>query len=342
MCIDGEEVEFSCPDGLNFNPTAHVCDTPQNAQCTSGETTESGVTEGTTENPTSAETTEQPTSSRTTENPTSRETTEQPSSSGTTENHTSRQTTEQPTSSGTSENPTSSDSTETTSGGIDFECESSGIHFHAHPTECTKYIECVEGFPYEFTCPNGLHFNPVAEACDYPESAGCKATSSGHFGGETKTSVESTTNDDGRPPVTNDPICPDNGIVFLPNPENCTSFFECVEGNKYTFTCPAGLHFNPSLSICDYPTNAGCQAPASGHFGAKDENENTGKPPIVNDPDCQVEGVYFLVDKENCSIYYECVDGNKFEFICPAGLYFNLEKETCDFPKNVDCPANDK
>jgi len=29
-------------------------------------------------------------------------------------------------------------------------------------------------------------------------------------------------------------------------------------GTWYTIPCPGNLHFNPELSVCDYPENAGC------------------------------------------------------------------------------------
>lgn len=141
------------------------------------------------------------------------------------------------------------------------------------------------------------------------------------------------------PPVTNDPLCSKDGIYFLPDPEHCEKFFECVNGDKYLFVCPPNLHFNPSINECDYPVNVGCETSTKINKISRDESESegTGRPPVLNDPDCPEEGISYLADDENCSIYYECVDGNKYQFTCPAGLHFNLELNTCDYPNHANC-----
>jgi hypothetical protein len=44
--------------------------------------------------------------------------------------------------------------------------------FYPHPGDVTKFFIVVEGgLAYEFTCPNGLHWNAVKCACDWPEDA---------------------------------------------------------------------------------------------------------------------------------------------------------------------------
>jgi len=42
------------------------------------------------------------------------------------------------------------------------------------PGDCTRYYECVGGRRFDFTCPDGTHFNPKLHICDYPQSAGCE------------------------------------------------------------------------------------------------------------------------------------------------------------------------
>lgn len=40
-------------------------------------------------------------------------------------------------------------------------------------TECTKFYMCSPYGLQSFKCPSGLHFNPVANYCDWPDIAGC-------------------------------------------------------------------------------------------------------------------------------------------------------------------------
>ena len=46
--------------------------------------------------------------------------------------------------------------------------------------------------------------------------------------------------------------------VLLPHPTDCSKFFSCSNGNPIELDCPAGLHFNDELKVCDWPQNANC------------------------------------------------------------------------------------
>lgn len=43
----------------------------------------------------------------------------------------------------------------------------------AHPTNCNAFLQCVHGFLTEKLCPDNLHFNELAQWCDYPENVNC-------------------------------------------------------------------------------------------------------------------------------------------------------------------------
>ncbi|KAJ3659509.1 hypothetical protein Zmor_011194 [Zophobas morio] len=56
------------------------------------------------------------------------------------------------------------------------------------------------------------------------------------------------------------PSCPQKDgkyPVYIPH-EDCTKFWECSNGTPHLFDCPANLHFNPKLNVCDWPDQAGC------------------------------------------------------------------------------------
>lgn len=43
----------------------------------------------------------------------------------------------------------------------------------AHPTDCTKYLQCSGGVPVEMTCPADQHWNDDKKWCDYIDVANC-------------------------------------------------------------------------------------------------------------------------------------------------------------------------
>ena len=65
------------------------------------------------------------------------------------------------------------------------------------------------------------------------------------------------------------PVCPrqDNpngNATILPDPQNCTTFFICSNGQAYQFVCPSQLKFNNDLKVCDWPENVDCEDEGSG------------------------------------------------------------------------------
>lgn len=46
------------------------------------------------------------------------------------------------------------------------------IHF-PHPSDCTKFLKCLQGVAYEHDCPEGQHWSIENSWCDFPENAKC-------------------------------------------------------------------------------------------------------------------------------------------------------------------------
>ncbi|KAM7451141.1 hypothetical protein ABFA07_001207 [Porites harrisoni] len=62
-------------------------------------------------------------------------------------------------------------------------------------------------------------------------------------------------------PVCEADFCKDKGAGNHADPDNCYGFIMCdVAGNAFEKDCPAGLSFNPSLLVCDWPENVECEA----------------------------------------------------------------------------------
>lgn len=52
--------------------------------------------------------------------------------------------------------------------------------------------------------------------------------------------------------------CDPNEPSLYPDPDDCTKFYQCSNGLEYLKSCPAGLHFNPFILVCDWPDVACC------------------------------------------------------------------------------------
>lgn len=50
--------------------------------------------------------------------------------------------------------------------------------------------------------------------------------------------------------------CPADGIFRDPN--DCSKFYLCSGENKFGFTCPNGLLFDPNASNCNWPDQVDC------------------------------------------------------------------------------------
>lgn len=135
--------------------------------------------------------------------------------------------------------------------------------------DCTKFCQCSNGQAILHNCPDGLHFNPVLNVCDWPQDAGCgkqvntttTSTTTTSAPVTTTTSISTTTTVPSRAVCLGQekhcPVVDGEFPVYIPLP-TCTKFCECSNGIPYEFDCPANLHFNPKLNVCDYPERAGC------------------------------------------------------------------------------------
>lgn len=59
-----------------------------------------------------------------------------------------------------------------------------------------------------------------------------------------------------------DIVCKD-GIIYISNPVDCSSFYQCTNGVPILHECPLGfdglLVFDPNLNVCVYPDSYDCQ-----------------------------------------------------------------------------------
>ncbi|KAJ8970742.1 hypothetical protein NQ317_007998 [Molorchus minor] len=203
--------------------------------------------------------------------------------------------------------------------------------------DCTKYWECFEGARYVMTCPEGLEYNEKEFRCDAPEIAHCNqyetVTYPTYPHSEEPTEITS--------PVSPDPLCPYDSLMYYPCPGNCTQYYECWERKLYLMTCPDNLYWSVVHNYCDYLENVDCSA-----------NDITLTPPIPTtagpttstgpwtpDPLCPYpsETITYYSYPANCSQFWECFEGNKYLMTCSGDLVWNEEASVCDYKENVNC-----
>ncbi|XP_001660197.2 probable chitinase 10 [Aedes aegypti] len=166
-----------------------------------------------------------------------------------------------------------------------------------HPT-CSKFYKCDRNEACEYDCPQGLHFNKLDKACDWPARACCDktipcdqpcipgvtcppgpapATSTSAPITPAPTTIASTTVAPTTLPPGGDDCntgCPDfnchvdlrclstvsDGKAVLLSHYNCGKFYKCKDGSNVAceLDCPPGLHFNERKLVCDWPWLACC------------------------------------------------------------------------------------
>jgi len=65
---------------------------------------------------------------------------------------------------------------ETGKPGIKGVCPPGQIGRYPHATDCTKFLMCANNEGHEFSCPDGLLYDPPTKDCTWPEKANCRPT----------------------------------------------------------------------------------------------------------------------------------------------------------------------
>ncbi|XP_031330821.1 peritrophin-1-like, partial [Photinus pyralis] len=127
-------------------------------------------------------------------------------------------------------------------------------------------------------------------------------------------------------------------IVSTHDNDNCTQFYKCDNAKKILHQCPQGLFYNPEQSYCDWPQNVNCvknttMAQLSVLFKSRAVDSQRFCP--LENPDKNI----LYPHESNCSIFYKCFNGHLVPHACPPNLYYNPDREYCDWSSNVKCYA---
>jgi hypothetical protein len=111
----------------------------------------------------------------------------------------------------------------------------------AHPSDCSVFYKCIDGFGYKVRCPATLHYHAEHNECDYQDVAKCKMVDVAEAG-----IVEASDEEVLK--------CVKGFNTNIPIDGSFTSYFECVDGIPYLTQCSDHELFNPVLLKCERVT----------------------------------------------------------------------------------------
>lgn len=209
--------------------------------------------------------------------------------------------------------------------------------------ECDQYYECFHGALISRFCPNGLNFDADLEKCDWIGKADC------HKQREEDNRLQLDQNNPSHATL----ICSyteSNGLLVAH--KNCHQFNKCSGGRPLVLNCARDLLYNTVIQQCDMPRNVYCGKRIKivndtiitttnkdlEDFYSIEEIDQTNADPSLAVTKCSArrsDGL--LVPHEYCNKFYKCSGGVPMTITCPSTLLYNLDKELCDWPRNVDC-----
>lgn len=122
--------------------------------------------------------------------------------------------------------------------------ENNNGSYRPHPNNCNEYLQCLHGQYVVRSCSGSLHWNADEVACDFPQQANCMTF---HFEQKNEVGGACDVGDH-----------EDNLGMYVPHPDNCALYLQCLHGFFGARPCPEGLHWNAEKTACDFPQKANC------------------------------------------------------------------------------------
>ncbi|XP_073841560.1 peritrophin-48 [Musca autumnalis] len=185
---------------------------------------------------------------------------------------------------------------------------------------CTDFYYCSQTGPERATCPYGEYFNPLKQACVYPNQYSCAAGSTADSDANVSVEIGSgeDTSDTGAEisititlPLNLCNFIPSN--LFFGSPSDCTGWNKCIDGVMQSGICPNDLEYNVLTMMCEYPQTVTCSQVTNDPFLAPD---------TCNTKNAKKAG-------NTCDTYFVC-DGSYYQIAeCPSGEFYDTVSQTC-------------
>eukprot|EP00794_Sanderia_malayensis_P003439 gene3439-3934_t len=158
---------------------------------------------------------------------------------------------------------------------------------HAHPNDCSKFINCSNGEIKYHHCPHGHHYDGRRKACYKAGFVDCQGRPTFDAASHATSNSSSTLQDATQATLANpDKLSNETGLTGLQNGSQtgsvgkledngggsefckgrsdghyaiksfCNAFYKCTKDVTQIKTCPTGLKFNQDETVCDWPQHA--------------------------------------------------------------------------------------
>ncbi|XP_076377239.1 uncharacterized protein LOC143259371 [Megalopta genalis] len=210
-------------------------------------TTQSPTTPTTTQTPTTTITTQSPTTPTTTQTPTTITTTQSPTTPTTTQTVTTTITTQSSTTPTTTQTPTTTTTTQSPTTPTTTQTPTTITTTQSPTTPTTTQTVTTTTTTQSPTTPTTTQTPTTTTTTQSPTTPTTTQTPS------TPTTTQTPTT-----PTSSDCPIDCSGKVRLPNPVDCSSYYECYHGRKALLRCSSGLRYNRVADTCDWSWNVVC------------------------------------------------------------------------------------
>ncbi|KFB41682.1 putative mucin-like protein [Anopheles sinensis] len=141
---------------------------------------------------------------------------------------------------------------------------------------------------------------------------------------------------------------------FVPDPDNCSKFFQCNGDTFIHGSCPTGMFYHPQdvCSFDDTNCSSSTEQTTTSSSSSTTEESNVTSSTVIPEPssttaaptdpeqwcaDVDPNRPHFIKSPTQCSEYYICVNGKAILQKCQEGKYWSAKHFYCDDPKNVPC-----
>uniref|UniRef100_A0A2H1VW49 SFRICE_008059 n=1 Tax=Spodoptera frugiperda TaxID=7108 RepID=A0A2H1VW49_SPOFR len=130
--------------------------------------------------------------------------------------------------------------------------------------------------------------------------------------------------------------CPEGVFGNVPNPNECSSYFLCVNGEAIPFNCAEGLEYDPESKTCVVIAEGGCtmgpgtptQSPSTPDGFSTTPANIASSTQSVEDEICS--GVFGTIPHpELCNSFYICDGDKSLQLFCVEGYEYDPESKGC-------------
>ncbi|XP_018318608.1 uncharacterized protein LOC108732347 [Agrilus planipennis] len=212
--------------------------------------------------------------------------------------------------------------------------------FIPHHTDCSKFINCVNGSEDIRDCPPGTLYSTKINNCDHPHNANCAHWTKGphhsHNGHHSHHNLKPLGYR--RPYIyTTQFRLPQTVIKAYCNKYPC----ESQDGHHST---SVSHNNNTPFGYREIRTEGNDQL-RTNRSNQLSSNEWIGYPPthqIHSNPKCPEGAVGVHPHPFDCSKFLNCANGQTFVQDCGPGTLFNPVIKVCDYPYNVHCVSHEQ